>query len=319
MQISFAPMEGITNYRYRRIHAQWFGAADRYFTPFLMPNQTYKFTTREKNDILPAHNAGLVVIPQILTNHTAYCLWAIEQLSDLGYEEVNLNLGCPSGTVVIKNRGAGQLADLQALDRFLDTVCTASPIRVSVKTRLGIKDPQEFADILTIYNRYPLTEVIIHPRVQKAFYTGHADWTAFGQALHGCQHPVCYNGDLFCVSDYQRFCQTFPTVERIMLARGWIANPDLGNQIRAKGVMNLQRLQGFHDALYADYRATLSGDTPVLFKMKELWFYMHSLFADSEKPLKHIRKAKRLTDYQMAVKEMFEKPLICDGAYHPIR
>ncbi len=317
MQLSFAPLEGITNYAFRQSHAKWFGAADRYFIPFLVPNQTYKFTSREKKDIAPENNTGLCVVPQLLTNHAEQCVWAIEQLDALGYTEVNLNFGCPSGTVVVKRKGAGFLADLDALDRFLDTVCKAGAI--SVKTRLGIEDAQEFAAILAIYNRYPLTEVVIHARVQKDLYQGAVDQAAFSQALSTCKHPVCYNGDLFTAQDVTKFCAGFPDVDRIMLGRGWIANPDLGNQIRGKGVLELTRLRGFHDELYAVYRETLSGETPVLFKMKELWHYQHCLFEESEKILKKIRKAKHLREYEAAVQEMFARPLVVDAGYRVVK
>lgn len=319
MQLSFAPLEGITGYRFRNAHARWFGAVDRYFTPFLTPNQTYKFTSREKNDVLPENNTGLTIIPQLLTNNAEHCLWALDVLKNQGYHEVNLNFGCPSGTVIVKRKGAGMLTDLEELDRFLDAVCNGFSGKISVKTRLGLQSSDEFPRILDIYNRYPLSEVIIHARVQKDFYTGTPDLEAFSAALSACRHPVCYNGDLFTVSDYERFCQTFPAVERVMLGRGWIANPDLGNQIRGKGMLDKTRLRGFHDELYTAYRETLSGETPVLFKMKELWFYLHCLFEDSEKVLKKIRKAKRLRDYECAMHEMFDHALITDAGYRPVK
>lgn len=319
MQLSFAPLEGITNYAFRQSHAKWFGAADRYFIPFLVPNQTYKFTSREKKDIAPKNNQGLCVVPQLLTNHAEQCLWAMERLQELGYSEVNLNFGCPSGTVVVKRKGSGFLADLDTLDRFLDTVCTGFSGKVSIKTRLGIEDVQEFAGILEVYNRYPLSELIIHARVQKDLYQGAVDHKAFSQALSTCKHPVCYNGDLFTSEHFKKFCETFPQVERVMLGRGWIANPDLGNQIRGKDVLDLARIRGFHDELYATYRENLSGETPVLFKMKELWYYQHCLFENSDKILKKIRKSKHLMEYEAAAQEMFRHPLMPNAGYRVVR
>lgn len=319
MQLSFAPLEGITNDAFRRLHAKWFGAADRYFIPFLVPNQTYKFTSREKNDILPENNEGICAIPQLLTNHTEYCLWAIERLQEYGYSEINLNFGCPSGTVIVKRKGAGFLSDLEQLDRFLDAVCTKFPGQISVKTRLGLEDAAEFAGILEVYNRYPLSELIIHARVQKDLYHGAVNWKAFGEALDTCKCPVCYNGDIFTVGDFTQFCKAFPTVQRVMLGRGWIANPDLGNQIRGQNKINLARVRGLHDELYETYRERLSGETPVLFKMKELWHYQHCLFENSEKILKKIRKAKRLSEYEAAVNEMFQHRLNPNAGYHVVR
>lgn len=319
MQLSFAPLEGITNDAFRGLHAKWFGAADRYFIPFLVPNQTYKFTSREKNDILPENNKGLCVVPQLLTNHTEQCLWAIERLQEYGYSEINLNFGCPSGTVIVKRKGAGFLADLEELDRFLDAVCTRFPGQISVKTRLGLEDAAEFTGILEVYNRYPLSELIIHARVQKDLYKGAVDHKAFGEALASCKCPVCYNGDIFTTQDFTRFCEEFPAVQRVMLGRGWIANPDLGNQIRGQSKINLARVRGLHDELYEIYQGRLSGQTPVLFKMKELWHYQHCLFEDSEKILKKIRKSKHLSEYEAAVNEMFQHRLNPNAGYHVVR
>ena len=319
MQLSFAPLEGITNDSFRCLHAKWFGAADRYFIPFLVPNQTYKFTSREKNDIAPENNKGLHVVPQLLTNHIEQCIWAIEQLQAAGYSEVNLNFGCPSGTVVVKRKGAGFLADLEQLDRFLDAVCTKFPGQISVKTRLGLENSQEFAGILEVYNRYSLSELIIHARVQKDLYQGAVDYKSFGEALDSCKCPVCYNGDIFTIDDFARFCKVFPSVQRVMLGRGWIANPDLGNQIRGQGKIDLARVRGMYDELYEIYRERLSGETPVLFKMKELWHYQHCLFADSEKILKKIRKAKHLPEYEAAVHEIFQHQLIPNAGYRVVR
>ena len=319
MQISFAPLEGITNDVFRRLHAKWFGAADRYFIPFLVPNQTCKFTSREKNDILPENNAGLCVVPQLLTNHSEQCLLAIRELQTYGYSEINLNFGCPSGTVIVKRKGAGFLADLQALDRFLEAVCTRFSGQISVKTRLGLDNAAEFAGILAVYNRYPLSELIIHARVQKDLYRGAVDRNAFGEALASCRCPVCYNGDIFTVQDFTDFCKKFPTVQRMMLGRGWVANPDLGNQIRGQGKISLARIRGLHDELYESYQERLSGSTPVLFKMKELWHYQHCLFENSEKTLKKIRKSKNLSEYEAAAEEMFQHRLDPNAGYHVVR
>ena len=169
MTYLFAPLEGLTGYIYRNTHAAYFSPADEYFTPFLSPNQNRRFTSREKNDVLPEHNEGLHVVPQLLTNQSEHFLWAAGELAAMGYDEVNLNLGCPSGTVVAKKKGSGFLTELEALDRFLDEVCTKAPCAVSVKTRLGRYSPDEFPALLEIFNRYPLKRLIIHPRVQTDF------------------------------------------------------------------------------------------------------------------------------------------------------
>ena len=113
MEFYFAPMEGITGYIYRNAHQKFFPGMDKYFTPFLSPNENRALNPKEKKDILREHNIDLYVTPQILTNRADFFLRAARELKEeYGYEEVNLNLGCPSGTVVSKGKGAGFLGDL---------------------------------------------------------------------------------------------------------------------------------------------------------------------------------------------------------------
>ena len=275
---------------------------------------------RVRRELLPANNPGLALVPQLLCRNPDDFVWAARELFDMGYAEVNLNLGCPSGTVAAKGKGAGFLAFPDELDEFFERVFSELPgANISVKTRLGLEDEAEFARLLDIFARRPISELIVHTRVRADWYKLPARPDTFAAALGRFPGPAVYNGDLFTVADYQQFCQAFPDVQRVMLGRGWIANPDLGNQIRGKAMLDKTRLRGFHDELYAAYREGLSGETPVLFKMKELWFYQHWLFTDSDRPLKKIRKAKRLRDYEAAVDEMFGHPLLPDAGYRPVR
>ena len=170
MNLYLAPLEGITGHIYRNALHQCFDGFDKYFIPFISPNQKGHFSTREKKDVMPEHNQGMYAVPQILTNNVEDFLCTAKKLGDYGYKEVNLNLGCPSRTGVTKGRGAGFLDEPQKLDRFLDKVFEECNLEISIKTRIGMEDPEEFETILPIYNKYPLKELIIHPRVQKEFY-----------------------------------------------------------------------------------------------------------------------------------------------------
>lgn len=316
MNLYLAPLEGITDPIFRRAHAEHFGAADKYFTPFLSPNQNHRFSGKEKRDVLPENNAGLPVVPQLLTNSAEHFLWAARELRDLGYREINLNLGCPSGTVTAKKKGAGFLADPARLDAFFDEVFSSLDIGLSVKTRFGMDDPAEFEPILEIYNRYPLTELIIHPRVRRDFYGGAPDLDAFARALDTCRHPVCYNGDLFTPAAVSRFRERFPGVETLMLGRGVIANPGLLAELRGEKRMEKAALRAFHDRLYDEYRAFLSGERNVLCRMKELWHYLRFAFEGSERYAKALRKAGSLRDYEATVNAIFrELPIISEEDY----
>lgn len=193
MDYLFAPMEGITGYVFRNAHHRHFHGIKEYYTPFISPNQTRKLTPRELNDVIPEHNEGIPLIPQILTNKADDFLWAAKRLKELGYMEVNLNLGCPSGTVVAKKRGSGFLEYPMELDEFLyqvsEGICGLG-MDLSVKTRIGKTDPQEFEELLSIYNRYPLKNLIVHPRVQTDYYKNHPRMDAFDLAVRESRNPV---------------------------------------------------------------------------------------------------------------------------------
>lgn len=307
-----APMESVTGYVYRNVYHAMFGDMDKYVTPFIAPSKKKILKTRERKDVAPEHNRGMYVVPQILTNDAEPFLAACSMLADLGYHEVNLNLGCPMATVVSKKKGSGFLEDPDRLDRFFETVFAAMdslPAEqrcvISVKTRIGVEFPEEFADILQVYNRYPISEVIVHPRLQKDFYNGHPKLDVFAEALEQCRHPLCYNGDVFTVEDYRALQERFPQVDRFMLGRGIIANPGLVREIRTGQKVTKEELMAYHDRLYAGYREEMDCERDALFKMKEVWFYLGRMFPDADRELRNVKKADRPEEYLSAVRSVF--------------
>ena len=320
MKIYFAPMEGITGYVFRNAHHQYFNHVDQYFTPFITPNQTKKLTSRELNDVMPEHNRDITVVPQILTNKAEDFIWAAEKLNVLGYDEVNLNLGCPSGTVVSKNRGSGFLAWPAALDKFLCAVngeLKEMGMKLSIKTRIGKNDPDEFGDLLKIFNRCQLEKLIIHPRIQTDYYKNHPNMEVFKMAVKESANPICYNGDLFSAQSVEEFMNEFPEVRELMLGRGVLTNPALPSMIADRTLSGLdkQRLKIFHDAVLGGYRQAVRDDKNALFKMKELWFYLGDAFEDSKKYVKKIKKSQRMEDYQAEVEHLFN---YCELAEPPV-
>lgn len=307
MQYYFAPLEGVTGYIYRNAHKKHFEGVDKYFTPFISPNSIRNFTTKELNDILPENNLGIETVPQILSNKSEEFIQTANALYDYGYREVNLNLGCPSGTVVSKGKGSGFLAYPDELDRFLDDILTHSKMKLSVKTRLGITDPEEFYDLIKIFNKYPIEELTIHPRVQKDFYKNTPNLEVFRVSLSSIKAQVCYNGDLFKKDDYENFITNFKEIDRIMLGRGLISNPNLISEIKGGNPLDKSRLKNFHDEVYENYQKVLSGDHNVLFKMKEIWLYMIQLFSNEKKYAKAIKKSDNLREYEKVVKSLFDQ------------
>lgn len=306
MKLEMAPLEGLTTYIFRNAYAKHFGHIDKYYTPFLSLHKEKEFNHKERQEVSPENNEGLWVVPQVLTNSAEDFLRAAHTLKELGYEEVNLNLGCPSGTVVPKKKGAGMLEEPKYLEHFLEECFEKTPLKISIKTRLGMDEEEEWNRILAIYNRFPLEELIVHARVREDYYKKPVRLEAFGKALEESNCPVCYNGDVFTVDDYVRLTERFPNLEAVMLGRGLLQNPGLAGAIRAweetesicgQGEYS-PKFRAFHDELYIEYQQIMSGDRNVLFKMKELWSYLLCGFPNMEKRLKSLQKLKTCVEYE---------------------
>lgn len=298
-----APMESMTGYVFRNAYQKYFHDVDKYFTPFI---SSTGLNHRELHDILPEHNRNLRVVPQILTNRAEDFLIIANKLKDFGYDTVNLNLGCPSGTVAAKGRGAGFLGYPVALERFLDQIFEKCPLSISVKTRIGVADTDEWEELQGIFNHFPIEELIIHPRVQRDLYKNPVHPEVFRYALENSRMPVVYNGDIHSAEDYRRFCGQFPQVDRIMLGRGIFKNPGLIGECNGEAPVERKRLKAFHDEVLEGYIVEMhNGDRPTLYKMKEIWAYLSYLFPGKEKPLRKIRKANTLLEYRGAVEELF--------------
>lgn len=340
MKIYMAPLEGVTGFVFRNAYEEFYGKGrvDKYFIPFISPNKTKGYTTREQNDIRPEHNVGINTVPQIMANDSELFLEAAAMLNDMGYKEINLNLGCPSGTVVSKFRGAGFLARPLELDSFLDKVLSSPVMKdmnMSVKTRTGLNSHEEFRLLLEIYNDYPLSEIIIHPRVRTDYYKNTPDMEIFKWAVEESCNPVCYNGDIFTIEDYVRFAEMCPEVDRIMLGRGFVGNPGIIGQIGHKETPqgsqedgeNAHRLEGkndskdnvtideklniiaadtlkeFTDKLLNDYIRVMDNEVNAMHKMKEVWIYINQFNPGNEKAFKKIKKSHRLSEYEAGVEE----------------
>jgi len=314
MKYYLAPMEGITGYIYRNSYEKLFNNIDKYFTPFIVTNKGTSLKTRELRDVLPENNKGMNIVPQILTNDSEGFIITSRKLQQFGYNEVNLNLGCPAGTVVSKNRGSGFLAKREELDMFLEEIFKIDDMKISIKTRIGKDSPEEFYELIKIYNKYPLEELIIHPRTQKDFYGNKPNLEVFKDALSLSTNPICYNGDIFTVDNHNKFIETFPEVNTVMLGRGVIANPGLMNEIKNNTFLDKKVLKVFVDEILDKYIELFNEERNALFRMKELWGYMIHIFSDNKKYAKKIKKAQNLSDYNEAILSLFTEQEIIKGA-----
>ncbi len=304
MNIYLAPLEGITSYIFRTAQYKYFGGIDKYFTPFISPSDKGVLGTKVMNEILPENNEGQLLVPQILTNSAEGFVTMCKTLEQYGYTEFNLNLGCPSGTVVSKRRGAGFLAYTDELNCFLENIFKSS-YKISIKTRIGVESPDEFYKILEIYNKYPLKELIIHPRTRKDMYKNHPNMDIYKYAAENSKNKLCYNGDIFNFADFKKFKNEFPKTDTIMTGRGVIINPALPLIIKNQGNITKDSLKSFYCYVYEGYRDILSGSIPLMHKMKEILLYMVELFSNSEKIAKKIKKSKNIRELDSAVEELF--------------
>ncbi|MBQ3488188.1 MAG: tRNA-dihydrouridine synthase family protein [Clostridia bacterium] len=301
MHYYFAPLEGLTDSIYRRLHHQYFPGLDRYYMPFISPTVHRCLTHKEDRDLPPADSVPFTAVPQILTKDPDAFLWAAGVCRDRGYEEVNLNIGCPSGTVVSKGKGAGMLRDVDALDAFLEAVFAGAPIPVSVKTRVGIQSGEEFPRLLEVFNKYPIRELTVHPRVRADFYSSGIREEAFRYALEHSKIPLCYNGDLRSPDDIARLREKYPTVDAVMIGRGLIGDPGL----LTPGGTDVRTLELFFDELLESYTAAFGGPRNAMFRLKENWSYLLPRFEGSEKLGKQLRKTTDVAEYKRLTHEIF--------------
>lgn len=309
MKFYFAPLDGVTGFIYRNAFAKFFGGPDKYFAPFISPCHNPKLKGKEIKDLLPENNYyDIYLVPQIMANNPEYFIKGAKQVAEMGYQEVNLNAGCPSGTVVSKGRGAGFLKDTYLMNQFFDEIFSKLDMKISVKTRIGLMDAGEFEEIMDVYNKYPFEEVIVHPRTRVQLYQGIPDMNAFQYAYEHSKNSLCYNGNIFTVEDYKNISSQY-CLDSIMLGRGLLRNPNLVNEIKDNQVKALSKemIRQFHDRIYEDFKEEMSSDKHLLNKMIEMWNYLSFLSKDQHKCAKIIRKAQNVYKYECGVDKIFEE------------
>lgn len=301
MNYYFAPMEGLTDRIYRQLHHQYFPGITQYYTPFFSPTIHRTLTPKEQKELPPSHTLGYKQIPQILTKNPDDFLWMARQCRDLGYGEVNLNLGCPSGTVTAKGKGSALLANPEELDCFLYAIFSNTPLEISIKTRIGFSDSSQFPAIMDVFNRYPIKELTVHPRIRTAFYNGNVDMDAFRYAVENSRAPLCFNGNLCTIPGIQSFSQELPQVSAVMLGRGLLADPGM---LSPKGTERTA-LEHFYNALLEAYLQAFGGSRNAMFRLKENWRYLICKFEGGEKLYKRLRKTTDLAEYRAITQEIF--------------
>lgn len=303
-----SPLQGLTDFRFRNAFHKYFGGIDTFYAPYIRLNRKLEVKPAYERDIHPKNNVGIELVPQIMTKDEGEFLFVAKYVQQLGYTELNWNLGCPYPMVTKRGLGSGLIRDVTHVDGILKKVHTESDILVSIKIRLGYDSPEEILRILPVLDKYPLKGIGIHARLGKQLYKGAVDLVAFQNCIDNTRHTVYYNGDISSLADYHRMKVRFPGIEHWMIGRGLIADPFLPNMIKqntaAYPADRIERFGKFHDTLFQEYVQVLSGPSHVILKLFQFWEYFITAFPNSPKGLKTIKKAKSIAAYEEAVRRI---------------
>ena len=219
--LSLGPFQGITDAPFRNVIKRHFGGIDKFYTPFFTGiHKEGHAKNLQGEEIDPRCNDVETLTPQILSTDAEEILRFAKQCKELGYKEINLNMGCPFPRVANKKRGCGLLPYPDKVEVMLDRVFEEIDIKFSVKCRLGYFSPEEIDAIIPVFNKFPLSELIIHPRIGKQLYKGEADVERFKALMPQINAPLVYNGDIVSVESFGRICDAVRPVNQFMLGRG---------------------------------------------------------------------------------------------------
>ncbi|MDD9303592.1 MAG: tRNA-dihydrouridine synthase family protein [Desulfobacter sp.] len=317
-----APLQGFTDLTFRTVYADHFSGIDLAVAPFISTMGEQRLKPSRIKDVDPEKNKNLFVIPQILSNVAKDFIFLADHLNAMGHNQVNWNLGCPHSKIAKKQRGSGLLLYPEKIDALLSEIIPEMAPSLSVKIRLGRRNKDEIHELLAVFNRHSIDEIILHPRTGEQMYTGRSDLDAFERASQSTQHPLTYNGDIVDLASYTHVQKKFPNINRIMIGRGILSNPFLGEEIKnihptpQDPSQRLARLRAFHDDLFAAYGKIFSGPAHLTGRMKGVWSYLGPSFENSKKPLKKIVKARSVPAYEERVNAFFDLNLRFNPGRH---
>ncbi|WP_158727874.1 MULTISPECIES: tRNA-dihydrouridine synthase [unclassified Flavobacterium] len=305
-----SPLQGFTDFRFRNAQNKLFGGIDTFYSPYIRLNGKLVIKPSYERDLLLENNLELEVIPQVITNDAEEFLFVAKYVRELGYKELNWNLGCPYPMVTKSGMGSGLISNTEKINHILERAHNETDILVSMKMRLGYESPQEIIDVLPILDKYPLKNIAIHARLGKQLYKGGVDLDGFQKCIDTTKHKLYYNGDITSVAKFHEMQERYPSIDHWMIGRGLISDPFLPSMIKNNTheypTNKMEVLNAFHDTLYAIYSESLSGQAHILLKMYHLWEYFSVTFANPHKVLKKIKKAQSIRNYEAAVADIFK-------------
>jgi tRNA-dihydrouridine synthase len=305
-----SPLQGFTDFRFRNAFHKYFGGIDTFYSPYIKLNGKLVIKGSYERDILPENNNTLEVIPQIITNDAEEFLFVTKYVQQLGYKELNWNLGCPYPMVAKCGMGSGLISNTSQIEHILKRVHNETDIIVSMKMRMGYENPTEILDVFPILEQYPIKNIAIHARIGKQLYKGGVDLDSFQKCLDTSKQRIYYNGDITSVEKFRTMQERFPSIDHWMIGRGLIADPFLPSMIKNNTTEypknKLEIFEAFHDTIYQEYDEYLQGPTPIRMKMLGFWEYFSESFSNPQKTYKKIKKAGNCKNYEAAVKEIFK-------------
>ncbi|MEH1008675.1 MULTISPECIES: tRNA-dihydrouridine synthase family protein [unclassified Winogradskyella] len=305
-----SPLQGFTDFRFRNAFNHYFGGIDTFYAPYIRFNKKLIIKNSYQIDLQLENNTDLEVIPQIMTNSADEFLFVVDYIQELGYKELNWNLGCPYPMVTNRGMGSGLICDPEKINHILERVHKETDIVVSMKMRMGYEHPEEILDTFPILDAYPLKNIAIHARIGKQLYKGGVNLDAFEKCIESTKHKLYYNGDITSVAKLKEMQTRFPSIDHFMIGRGLIADPFLPSMIKNDTTEYPENrwdiFREFHDTIYQQYDAALSGPTPIKMKMQGFWEYFAQSFSNPQKTFKKIKKANNPRAYQQAVTEILK-------------
>lgn len=305
-----SPLQGFTDFKFRNAFHQYFGGIDTFYAPYIRLDGKLVIKSSYQRDLQPMNNSTLEVIPQVMTNDVDEFLFVVKYVQDLGYKELNWNLGCPYPMVTKRGMGSGLISNVEKINAILDRVHSETDIIVSMKMRMGYENSEEILEVLPMLDTYPIKNIAIHARIGKQLYKGGVDLDAFQRCLDHSSHKIYYNGDITSVAVFNEMQKRFPSIDHWMIGRGLIADPFLPMMIKNNTTVYpdnwIDTFSDFHETIFTAYDQALSGPTPIRMKMLGFWEYFSNSFSNPQKAYKKIKKAKDIVAYRAAVKEILQ-------------
>ena len=305
--VYLAPLQGLTDHTFRRVFPKHFGGIERAYTPYFSINSKNMPSKNKVAKFLVAGRESFEIVPQVLTTEAKAFSAFTELVSDMGITLVNLNMGCPFKVVTKKGKGAGMLPHPEKVDAFLEEITTTSKIAVSLKVRLGLKSESELFELIPVFNRYPVKEIIIHPRIGSDYYEGRPNRDLYEEAEAKLKPEVIYNGDIFSVEDYHAYADRFPHAKKVMLGRGILQNPLLCEQLKGIGSNESRgsRVKSYLDELVMALANDRTGGEKFPQGIKEFWWYLSKNFNHPEAVFDLIKVENTFEGYHTAVEKVF--------------